>query len=168
MLYQNDDMGKDYLKGLKDGLTPRIPPASVGRKATRCRSRPSTSHVVRIKSSNPDVVVFFTTPKFGAQAIEEARRDELEAGHHHLQCQRIHRDRDAARRAGEFAGRDLGRLRQGRRAIRSGRAMPASKGVRRCWPNICRNVNRVISSAMTGYNMATTMVEVLKALRRQI
>ena len=29
------------------------------------------SHVVRLKSSNPDVVIFFTTPKFGAQAIKK-------------------------------------------------------------------------------------------------
>ncbi len=29
------------------------------------------SHVVRLKSSSPDVVILFTTPKFGAQAIKK-------------------------------------------------------------------------------------------------
>ena len=41
VLYQNDDMGKDYLKGLKDGFGTRTPRASSRRRATRCPSRPS-------------------------------------------------------------------------------------------------------------------------------
>ena len=70
VLYQNDDMGKDYLKGLKDGFakdTSRI----VAEESYEVSEPTIDSHVVRIKSSNPDVVVFFTTPKFGAQAIKK-------------------------------------------------------------------------------------------------
>ena len=161
VLYQNDDMGKDYLKGLKDGFakdTSRI----VAEESYEVSEPTIDLHVVRIKSSNPDVVVFFTTPKFGAQAIKKLGEIELGAAHHHLQCQRIHRDRDAARGAGEFARRDLGRLRQGCQRIPSGRAMPALRRSTPCWPNICPMSIASISSAMTGYNMATTMVEVLK------
>src|SRR5882762_7697527 len=70
VLYQNDDMGKDYLKGLKDGLakdTSRI----VSEESYEVSEPTIDSHVVRIKSSSPDVVVFFTTPKFGAQAVKK-------------------------------------------------------------------------------------------------
>ena len=41
VLYQNDDMGKDYLKGLKDGFGRRSRRASSPRRATRWRSRRS-------------------------------------------------------------------------------------------------------------------------------
>ena len=70
VLYQNDDMGKDYLKGLKDGLATdasRI----VAEESYEVSEPTINSHVVRIKSSNPDVIIFFTTPKFGAQAIKK-------------------------------------------------------------------------------------------------
>ena len=70
VLYQNDDMGKDYLKGLKDGLAndaSRI----IAEESYEVAEPTIDSHVVRLKSSNPDVIVFFTTPKFGAQAIKK-------------------------------------------------------------------------------------------------
>ncbi len=43
ILYQNDDFGKDYLKGTKDALAPRPPRASSWRRATRSPSRRSTA-----------------------------------------------------------------------------------------------------------------------------
>ncbi|MGY3532147.1 branched-chain amino acid transport system substrate-binding protein [Bradyrhizobium sp. USDA 4452] len=70
VLYQNDDMGKDYLKGLEDGFA--SDPARVVAKESYEVAEPTIdSHVVRLKSSNPDVIIFFTTPKFGAQAIKK-------------------------------------------------------------------------------------------------
>ena len=73
VLYQNDDMGKDYLKGLKDGFakdTSRI----VAEESYEVSEPTIDSHVVRIKSSNPDVVVFFTTPKFGRRRSRSSAR----------------------------------------------------------------------------------------------
>src|SRR4029077_13211697 len=70
VLYQNDDMGKDYLKGLKDGLagdSSRI----IAEESYEVAEPTIDSHVVRLKSSNPDVIIFFTTPKFGAQPIKK-------------------------------------------------------------------------------------------------
>ena len=43
VLYQNDDFGKDYLEGPEGRPRPRPPRASSPRKATRSRSRPSTT-----------------------------------------------------------------------------------------------------------------------------
>ncbi|MET4211256.1 ABC transporter substrate-binding protein [Bradyrhizobium sp. LA2.1] len=71
VLYQNDDFGKDYLKGLKDGL---------GAKASMIvledgydTSEPAIDeHVVKLKASGADVFLSITTPKFAAQAIKKA------------------------------------------------------------------------------------------------
>src|SRR5258708_6250062 len=71
VLYQNDDLGKDYLKGLHDGL---------GGKAAMIRieesyevSEPTVdSSIAKIKSTDADVFIIFATPKFAAQAIKKA------------------------------------------------------------------------------------------------
>jgi len=70
VLFQNDDFGKDYLKGLKDGL---------GAKASMIIAEESyepteptiDSHIVKLKASGADVFVSVTTPKFAAQAIKK-------------------------------------------------------------------------------------------------
>ena len=49
------------------------------------------SHVVRLKSSNPDVIIFFTTPKFGAQAIKKLGEMNWKPLTHCLQRLRLHR-----------------------------------------------------------------------------
>ena len=71
ILYQNDDLGKDYVKGLKDGL---------GRKANMIVAEQSyelsdptvDSQMVTLKASGADLFYNITTPKFGAQAIKKA------------------------------------------------------------------------------------------------
>ncbi len=71
ILYQNDDLGKDYVKGLKDAL---------GAKASMIVSEASyeltdptvNSQMVKLKSSGADLFYNITTPKFGAQAIKKA------------------------------------------------------------------------------------------------
>ena len=112
MLYQNDDLGKDYLKGLKDGLA-KDPSRIVAEESYEVSEPTIDFHVVRLKSLNPDVIILFTTPKFGAQGLKKLGRAELEAAHHYFQRLRLHRGRDAACRAAECARGDLGGLRQG-------------------------------------------------------
>ncbi|MFH4082016.1 ABC transporter substrate-binding protein, partial [Acinetobacter baumannii] len=60
VLYQNDDMGKDYLKGLKDGLGD--PSRLVLEESYEIAEPTVESHIVKMKSANPDIVVLFTTP----------------------------------------------------------------------------------------------------------
>jgi len=72
VLYQNDDYGKDYLKGLKDGLGERAASMIVGEDAYDVFETTIDSHVVKMKSLNADVFVDITTPKFAAQAIRKA------------------------------------------------------------------------------------------------
>jgi branched-chain amino acid transport system substrate-binding protein len=70
VLYQNDDFGKDYLKGIKDGLGAKA--SMITAEESYEVSEPTVeSHVVKMKSANPDVVISITTPKFAAQTIKK-------------------------------------------------------------------------------------------------
>ena len=70
VLYQNDDFGKDYLKGLKDGLGAKT--SMIVAEEGYETSEPSMDgHIVKLKASGADVFISITTPKFAAQAIKK-------------------------------------------------------------------------------------------------
>jgi branched-chain amino acid transport system substrate-binding protein len=71
VLYQNDDYGKDYLKGLKDGLGAKAASMIVMEESYEVSQPTIDSHIVKLKSSGADVFVNITTPKFAAQAIKK-------------------------------------------------------------------------------------------------
>jgi ABC-type branched-subunit amino acid transport system substrate-binding protein len=72
VLYQNDDYGKDYLKGLKDGLGAKAASMIVAEESYETTEPTIDSHIVKLKSSGADVFFDVTTPKFAAQAIKKA------------------------------------------------------------------------------------------------
>ncbi|MDR6663118.1 branched-chain amino acid transport system substrate-binding protein [Tardiphaga robiniae] len=72
VLYQNDDYGKDYLKGLKDGLGAKAASMIVVEESYETSEPTIDNHIVKLKSLNADVFVNITTPKFAAQAIKKA------------------------------------------------------------------------------------------------
>jgi branched-chain amino acid transport system substrate-binding protein len=71
VLYQNDDYGKDYLKGLKDGLGDKAASMIVAEDAYEVAETTIDTHVVKMKSLGVDVFVDVATPKFAAQAIRK-------------------------------------------------------------------------------------------------
>jgi ABC-type branched-subunit amino acid transport system substrate-binding protein len=71
VLYQNDDYGKDYLKGLKDGLGAKAASMIVAEESFETSEPTIDGHIVKLKSSNADVFVDIATPKFAAQAIKK-------------------------------------------------------------------------------------------------
>ncbi len=71
MLYQNDDYGKDYLKGLKDGLGAKAASMIVMEESYEVSEPTIDSHIVKLKSTGADVFINITTPKFAAQAIKK-------------------------------------------------------------------------------------------------
>src|SRR6201992_1625613 len=71
VLYQNDDYGKDYLKGLKDGLGAKASQMIIAEESYETSEPTIDSHIVRLKSSGADIFVNITTPKFAAQAIKK-------------------------------------------------------------------------------------------------
>jgi branched-chain amino acid transport system substrate-binding protein len=71
VLYQNDDYGKDYLKGLKDGLGDKAKTMIVAEASYETSDPTVDSQVVQLQASGADVFVNITTPKFAAQAIRK-------------------------------------------------------------------------------------------------
>jgi branched-chain amino acid transport system substrate-binding protein len=70
VLYQNDDFGKDYLKGLKDGFGAKA--SMIMAEESYETSEPSIDgHIVKLKATGADVFISITTPKFAAQAIKK-------------------------------------------------------------------------------------------------
>ncbi|MDB5620929.1 ABC transporter substrate-binding protein [Tardiphaga sp.] len=70
VLYQNDDFGKDYQKGFREALGAKA--SMIITEESYEISEPTVdSHIVKLKSLNPDVVVSFVTPKIAAQTIRK-------------------------------------------------------------------------------------------------
>jgi branched-chain amino acid transport system substrate-binding protein len=71
VLYQNDDYGKDYLKGFKDGLGAKAASMIIIEESYEVSQPTIDSNIVKLKSMNADVFFNITTPKFAAQAIKK-------------------------------------------------------------------------------------------------
>ncbi|TAI64083.1 ABC transporter substrate-binding protein [Bradyrhizobium sp. Leo170] len=71
VLYQNDDYGKDYLKGFRDGLGSKAASMIVIEESYEVSEPSIDSHIVKLWSSGADVFFDITTPKFAAQAIKK-------------------------------------------------------------------------------------------------
>jgi branched-chain amino acid transport system substrate-binding protein len=71
VLYQNDDYGKDYVKGLKDGLGAKASSMIVAEESYETSEPTIDNHIVKLKSTGADVFMNITTPKFAAQAIKK-------------------------------------------------------------------------------------------------
>jgi ABC-type branched-subunit amino acid transport system substrate-binding protein len=72
VLYQNDDYGKDYLKGFEDGLGDKAKTMIVSKLTYEVTDPTVDSQMVSLKSSGADTFFNITTPKFAAQAIKKA------------------------------------------------------------------------------------------------
>jgi branched-chain amino acid transport system substrate-binding protein len=80
VLYQNDDYGKDYLKGLKDGLGAKAS-MIIAEESYETTEPTIDSHIVKLKSLGADVFFNVTTPKFAAQAIKKMAEIEWKPLH---------------------------------------------------------------------------------------
>jgi branched-chain amino acid transport system substrate-binding protein len=67
VLYQDDGFGKDYVKGLKDGLGGKIP--IVAEAAYKVTDTTIDAQIAKLKASGADVFFDVTTPKFAVTAI---------------------------------------------------------------------------------------------------
>jgi branched-chain amino acid transport system substrate-binding protein len=72
ILYQNDDYGKDYLHGFRDGLGGKASQMIVKELSYETSDPTVDSQIVALKASGADVFFNITTPKFAAQAIRKA------------------------------------------------------------------------------------------------
>jgi len=80
VFYQNDDFGKDYLKGFKEGLGAKT--SMIVLEESYEVSEPTIdSHIVKMKASGADVLINITTPKFAAQSIKKIAEIEWKPMH---------------------------------------------------------------------------------------
>ncbi|MFA7504235.1 MAG: ABC transporter substrate-binding protein [Burkholderiaceae bacterium] len=82
VLYQNDDYGKDYLNGLKEGLGDKYAELVVSEVSYEVTDPTIDSQMVTMKSSGADTFVNITTPKFAAQAIKKAAEIDWKPVHY--------------------------------------------------------------------------------------
>ena len=71
VLYQNDDFGKDVLKGLKDGLGDQAAKMIVKEVSYEVSDPTVDAQITTLKASKANVFVNIATPKFAAQAIRK-------------------------------------------------------------------------------------------------
>ncbi len=72
ILYQNDDYGKDYLKGFLDALGDKAKTMVIKQLTYEVTDPTIDSQMVELKGSGADVFFNITTPKFAAQAIKKS------------------------------------------------------------------------------------------------
>ena len=73
ILYQNDDYGKDYVKGMKDVLGDKADKLIVAEESYEVTDPTINSQMIKLKDSGANVFFNVTTPKFAAQAIKKFR-----------------------------------------------------------------------------------------------
>ena len=71
VLYQNDDYGKDYLNGLRDGLGDQASKMIVATKSYETTDPTVDSQIVALQASGADVLLTAAIPKFAAQAVRK-------------------------------------------------------------------------------------------------
>jgi ABC-type branched-subunit amino acid transport system substrate-binding protein len=71
ILYQNDDYGKDYVKGIRDGLGAKAASMIIRERSYETTTPTIDSYVVELKSEGADIFISITTPKFAAQSIKK-------------------------------------------------------------------------------------------------
>ena len=71
VLYQNDDFGKDYLKGVVDGLGAKAATMIKAKASYETTDATVDSQIVGLQSAGCDVLITIAIPKFGAQAIKK-------------------------------------------------------------------------------------------------
>ena len=72
ILFQNDDYGKDYLKGFEDGLGEAAKKLIVMKQSYEVTDPTIDSQIVNLKNSGANVFFNITIPKFAVQAIKKA------------------------------------------------------------------------------------------------
>src|SRR6202522_662392 len=71
IIYQNDDLGRDYIAGLKSGLGDKAATMIVGEVPYELSDPPIDSQIVKLKSLGADLLYDASTPRFAAQAIKK-------------------------------------------------------------------------------------------------
>lgn len=81
VLYQNDDFGKDYARGFRDGLGAKAASMIIKELSYELTEPTIDSQIVVLKATGADVFLDLSTPKFSAQAIKKMAEIKWDALH---------------------------------------------------------------------------------------
>ncbi|WP_083754657.1 ABC transporter substrate-binding protein [Bradyrhizobium murdochi] len=159
VLYQEDGMGKEYLKGLKDGLGGKV--AIVAEAPYKVSDTNIDAQMAKLKASNADVFIEFTTPKFAIMAIR--RSVELGWRPHHFVASIANSYSAVIQPAGPQNAEGL--LSAAYR-LEGEDAVAAGDVAFREWSAFMQryvpSVSKTNGQAVLGYLVSRTLVEVLK------
>ena len=113
VLYQNDDFGKDYLTGLRQGLGDKADKMIVATKTYETTDPTVDSQVVALQGTGADVLLTAATPKFAAQAIRKVYDLGWKPTHFLTNVSVFGRLGDASRGTGKGRRHHFGGLSQG-------------------------------------------------------
>src|SRR6202795_3898457 len=161
IMYQNDDFGKDLLKGLKDGLGDKASSMIVAEESYEVSEPTIDSHIVKLKSSGADVYFSMTTPKFAAQSIKKAA--ELEWKPMYFQSN-VGASVGAVLQPAGFENAQ-GILSAAYAKDGADAQWETDEGMKKFYAFLAKyapDANRADGSVVFGYGQAQTMVQVLK------
>ena len=161
LLYQNDDLGKDYILGLRDVLGDKYDKMVVASASYEVGMPTVDSEVVAIKTANPDIFIDIATPKFAAQAIRKVA--ELNWHPLHILASVSGSVGAVLKPAGLEASKGI---------LTAGYQMDVTDPLWDSYPGMQRfrafmakyypDADRSDSLPMTGYNYSAGVVEILK------
>jgi len=161
VLYQNDDFGKDYVLGLKDALGDDYSKKVIASAPYEVSMPTVDSQVVAIKTANPDIFINIATPKFAAQAIKKLA--ELDWHPIHIMTNVSASVGAVLKPAGLQHSKDI---------LSAGYQMdvtdpqwdnhPGMQRFRAFMAKYYPEADRSESGPLTGFNVSTALVEVLK------
>ena len=161
LLYQNDDLGKDYILGLRDVLGDKYDKMVVASASYEVGMPTVDSEVVAIRTANPDIFIDIATPKFAAQAIRKVA--ELNWHPLHILASVSGSVGAVLKPAGLEASKGI---------LTAGYQMDVTDPLWDSYPGMQRfrafiakyypDADRSDSLPMTGYNYSAGVVEILK------
>jgi branched-chain amino acid transport system substrate-binding protein len=160
IMYQNDDFGKDLLKGLKDGLGAKAS-MIVAEDSYEVAEPSIDSHVVKLKATGADTFISITTPKFAAQAIKKVA--ELGWKPTYFQSNVGASVGSVMKPAGFENGQDILSAAYAKDGADS--QWDSDEGMKKFYAFLAKyapDANRTDGSVVYGYGEAQTMAQVLK------
>ena len=161
VLWQNDDAGKDQMKGLRDGLGDRAR-MIIADKSYEVTDPTINSQIVALQDSGADIFMTWAAPKGAAQAIRKVAELGWKPKYFLGNVVDLGGLGVEAGRPRKRQGHHLDRLSEGSDRSQSGRTMPGSRTWRAFMDKYFPDGDKTNTNNVYGYAMAQTMVQVLK------
>ena len=161
ILYQNDDLGKDYIAGLKAGLGDNAAKMIVAEASYEVSDPTIDSQVLKIKDAGADLFYSASTPKQAAQAIRKIHELDWHPVHIVDINASLGQRHAGASRPRSLQGRDQRQVRQGSgRSDLEGRSGPAE--IPRLHDEVFPEGDKMNTVNTYGYSAAQLLVQILK------